>query len=83
MSDYYNRLLEERRSRNAKKDQLCWTCKRAVPNRGCEWADKLKPVKGWYAIPTKIRMCEGKYTDSYKIISCPKYINDNDRKTAI
>ncbi len=65
-----------------KNEQLCWSCKRAIPNHGCEWVDRLEPVEGWTATPTKIK-CAGKYEESYAIEKCPKYINDHDKREAI
>lgn len=55
--------------------QLCWSCQRACGGKGCPWADKLKPVKGWSA---KQRT----YKDGYKVVvtyrisACPLYIRD-------
>lgn len=66
-----------------KNEQLCWSCKRAIPNHGCEWADKFKPVKGWTATLTKVKQGRYNYEDSYAIEKCPKYINDHDSREAI
>lgn len=76
------KLKKQKEQRNI-KGQLCWSCKRAVPKKGCEWADSFKPVKGWIAKPTKLKLREGHYIDSYAVISCPKYINDHDKKAVL
>ena len=51
------------------KDQLCWTCKNALPRGkyGCNWSRWLKPVDGWTATPTK---------RGYYITACPQYIKE-------
>ena len=48
-------------------EQPCWTCVRSLPGRGCEWADKLIPVKGWKAVP-------------FRISYCPKYVKEEEKK---
>lgn len=56
------------------KETLCWSCR--VPGTGgCEWDRDFKPVEGWEANPTKLRLWEkgGNGTDSFCVISCPKY----------
>lgn len=53
------------------KDTLCWDCEKATG--GCSWSDKLIPVEGWDAIPTKIKMVIYKETDSYKVLNCPLF----------
>lgn len=56
----------------AKKDTLCWTCRRATGF--CNWTHEFKPVPGWGAEP--IPMAIGKkIVDSYRVISCPKYLS--------
>lgn len=54
---------------------LCWGC---ANNSGkCSWSKKFVPVKGWKAIPTKIkagRASDGRIVDSFCVIECPKYV---------
>lgn len=60
-------------------ETLCWSCQNATG--GCSWSRTLKPVKGWNAKAIKIKASEGKefvrYTDSYIVKKCPKYIKDS------
>lgn len=58
--------------------QLCETCKKA--NGGCAWSDNFKPVKGWTATPTKVCGCKCATVESYSIISCPEYEEDEPLK---
>lgn len=60
--------------------QRCWTCANAYG--GCEWSEfkNPQPVPGWDAKPTKIRISEGLFDDSYAIRDCPKYIPDKRSK---
>lgn len=79
---YYEDKLKQQKEKK-KKEQLCWTCKRAIPKNGCEWADNFQPVEDWKATPTKlyggVRKGKRIYTESYHISYCPKYINDNEK----
>ncbi len=56
------------------KDTLCWSCQ--VPGTGgCDWDKHFKPVEGWEAVPTKLRLWEkgGNGTDSFCVTACPLY----------
>ena len=68
-------ITKEQRSQRqtTKKEQLCWSCARALPNKGCEWADKYEPVPGWEAIPTTRQQRGCAALHSYRITDCPKY----------
>ncbi len=55
----------------SKKNTLCWSCKRSIGD--CEWSNFFVPVYGWNAEKTTIRMGTRR-TESYRVISCPKYI---------
>lgn len=78
-------LTENSRKRKPKKyknQTLCWTCQNACC--GCSWSQSFTPVEGWEAKPTKIRLvplAKGglEYIESYKVISCPNYIPDEER----
>lgn len=62
----------KRSYRLGKRDhQPCAECSHFA--YGCEWSERLEPVPGWNAIPTKLNNGCGKPTESYKIIFCPKY----------
>jgi hypothetical protein len=56
-------------------DQLCWKCQKACG--GCSWSAEFKPVKGWTAQKTKIRVQSGRHIKSYEIIDCPEYVPDD------
>lgn len=64
-----------------KQDEtICWTCQNALG--GCSWSKTFKPVEGWKAERKDIKNRTGKmttYTESYKVISCPEYIEDEPR----
>ena len=79
-----NRCRIEKQSKGPKKYKepygtLCWTCQNATG--GCDWSRALKPVEGWKVKIIKIKASEGKefvrYTDSYIVKKCPKYIKDS------
>ena len=59
---------------------LCWDCANATG--GCSWADhnEHKPIPGWEAIETNIRIhnpsCDADATKSYIVLSCPEFIRD-------
>ena len=63
--------------RGYKKDQLCWDCKKACG--GCNWSDKLKPVKGWTAEERIIKSNGEPSIHTYKIIKCPEFDRDDLR----
>lgn len=61
------------------KETLCWRCKRAG-TESCAW-DKSRgnvPVEGWTAEESKIRVGNGVYTKSYRVIDCPLFVLDED-----
>ncbi len=63
------------------KETLCWSCANACG--GCEWSQKkAKPVPGWTAEKTKIRLDKGKTSESYLVIKCPKYKPDGKEHDA-
>ena len=62
-----------------KPNSICFDCKNAV--FGCCWAKRFEPVPGWEAVKTRIKNRNSEdsyYIDSYKVISCPQFKNDND-----
>lgn len=54
------------------KEQLCWSCKKACGGHNCEWANELRPVKGWFAEKKTVIYCK-KPTTGYRVIVCPKF----------
>ena len=68
-------------------EHLCWSCrlstcpsreilaKEGIQYSKCPWAAALRPVAGWEAIKIKLVLC-GKETDSYKVLKCPKYVEE-------
>lgn len=53
---------------------LCWDCILATDFQKCEWAGEGKPVPGWDAVPTTIKMPKGyEPTHSYHVTRCPKF----------
>ena len=63
-----------------KAQSLCWSCQNAVPSadgrRGCEWSIFKRPVEGWTAQESWQTGIHGGRLRSYKVISCPKYKED-------
>ena len=54
---------------------ICMDCNMTC--KGCPWATKFKPVKGWKAEAIKklVSSFHGKkgYIDSFRVIECPNY----------
>lgn len=59
------------RNQPRKKETLCWDCVNAV--KKCPWSRSFKPVPGWDAIPTKIKMECARLSDSYMVKDCPMF----------
>lgn len=57
---------------------ICWDCKRALPNNGCCWADKFKPVDGWDATPT-VKLGGNGYINSFHVYKCPLFVRSEKR----
>lgn len=57
-----------------KGENMCWSCVRALPGRGCRWADSFKPVPGWNAEKTEKRDANNRIITSYHISDCPLYL---------
>lgn len=62
-----------------KHNQLCWDCEKACG--GCSWSKDFIPVKGWDAVPTKVRngttSKKGEHIvsviDSFEVRECPEF----------
>lgn len=70
---------------------LCWDCRRATGGRnGCSWSRRFKPVEGWEAEETQLRMQKttGKKTwekvriRSYIVKRCPEFVPDRPGKNS-
>lgn len=59
-------------NKKGKSSQLCWDCQRALPLRGCPWADRFKPVEGWTATP---KVLTGN-VHTFAIRECPLFLPD-------
>ena len=55
---------------------ICWGCARALAIRAiaCPWSWSFLPVPGWTAIRHDI----GKQIESYIVVRCPLFLNDQD-----
>lgn len=62
---------------HGKQKQLCAECGKACG--GCRWSDKLMPVDGWNAEPSKIYINKHKPVDSFHVIECPEYVPDRKK----
>lgn len=62
-------------------NECCMTCKHTCS--GCSWGEKLEPVEGWIAEPTRVNINMGRShrydDDSFKIYYCPEYEADEER----
>lgn len=74
----YHSLCARCREKKAQnKGTLCWSCKNSLPDgktTGCAWSMYKKPVKGWTAQETKMKIAEGDYRTSYYVKECPEYV---------
>jgi hypothetical protein len=67
---------------------LCWGCQRATGGKnGCSWSRGFRPVIGWDAIETKMKMQRTKggtwekiSIGSYVVLRCPEFVADIPRK---
>ena len=73
-------MKQNERGRLPNSPQLCWTCVNSVPDEmrgiGCPWSKCGKPVKGWKATPTTIKLDPGRVMESYDIRECPLYAKE-------
>lgn len=68
----------ERKRYHDKYCHKCWTCQNYAT--GCSWSENNVPVPGWIAEPV-IRKHRGKENGiGYKVLSCPEYVNDVQKK---
>lgn len=51
---------------------ICWICKNACGS--CSWSKSFTPVENWVAKPTKLKIGDGRYVDSYIVKKCPRYV---------
>lgn len=59
-------------NKKGKSSQLCWDCQRALPLRGCPWADNFQPVEGWTAT---LKVLTGN-VHTFAIRECPLFLAD-------
>lgn len=59
--------------KNTVSNTLCWDCKKATGGADCPWANEFKPVEGWDATPTKMKMNGTRSVDSYDVHKCPLF----------
>ena len=80
------------------KETICWTCKfctgATLPNPNyknnnnenkffiCPWVTQYKPVLGWSATETKLKVAPKQTIDSYLVHECPYYVADLEAKIA-
>lgn len=50
-------------------NSLCQECF----NFKCPWHERFEEVKGWCAVPTKLKTDKGKVIESVLVITCPLY----------
>ena len=60
-------------------ESICWTCSKALPNRGCSWSDKFIPIEGWDAFPTIKKSRNAKPVHCWHVEKCPLYERDKPK----
>lgn len=57
---------------------ICWECANAVPDKqgrhGCSWSCERKPVQGWTAKRSRVKLWPGQYINSYCVRECPEFV---------
>lgn len=65
------------KKRDVIQGTLCWKCRNAVPDldgeTGCRWSRYKKPVNGWEATPTRLKVMGDKTVQSYFVRECPEF----------
>lgn len=70
----YRSLFDKYVPRNKNtKDTLCWDCKKATGGSDCPWANKFKPVEGWTATPTIVKVAGIREENSFIVHKCPLF----------
>lgn len=66
-------------NRQPRSHTLCWDCGNSCG--GCAWSREFKPVDGWEAEPTKVKVADTnqyvRLIDSFIVRSCPEFIRDS------
>ena len=69
-------------NRLGNKENLCWSCEKYI--QGCDWSEKLKPVKGWNAeldsIGGPLHGDLHAEAATYKIYDCPEFVQEKKKK---
>lgn len=66
------------------KSTLCWSCQRSYkPALKCSWARNYIPVKGWEAEYKPIHYYHYGDLDSYCVMDCPLYMEDEPKKGGV
>ena len=53
---------------------LCWKCENACGD--CSWSDhwEHRPVPGWKAVPTQMKLNNYRNGESFIVIECPEFV---------
>ena len=62
--------IKKKMSSGSNDFTLCWKCARAYG--GCNWSDGWKPVDGWVAEPTTVKLGT-RSVKSYFVKNCPEF----------
>ena len=65
---------------NRARQSICWECSRSVGMDMCCWAEEEKPVEGWEAEKTIFHCNKCRQYESYCVISCPLFKEDEQKK---
>ena len=61
---------------DGRRHALCWDCAKACG--GCSWSNhwEHRPVPGWVAEETRVRMNNDTYEPTFLVIACPEFERD-------
>ena len=96
--DTGRRIAEQAKRESAAHERrknctLCWDCVKAGDGNlsECPWVREFKPVDGWTAVATKVKVTDGKpafgyktqMRDSYYVSECPMFEPDPPRSNRV
>lgn len=55
-------------------ETICWRCQNACGR--CSWSKNFTPIEGWVAERKDVKIAIGEYAESYEVITCPLFKED-------
>lgn len=71
---HYNMFFGKGVRKGVVKDTLCRECRKATGGEYCPWVNKFKPVDGWTATPTIVKMGADRTAKSFEVHKCPLFV---------